>query len=168
MSRRLFGYLRVSKADRKGDTSLSIDAQRAAIEDYATTRGDVIVAWYVDEGISGKSTDRPGLQSMLTALAARPKQRDADGVVATKLDRLSRSRERAATARRQRTRQTPQLVARLLFGLARGLGLLELAGVVAHASTGTNAASSELRDLHGADLAGLDPRPRHDAAPAPT
>lgn len=91
MSRRLYGYLRVSKADRSRETSLSVDAQRTAILDHAERRGDTIVGWFVDDGATGANADRPGFQAMLVALATRPKQREADGIVAAKLDRLSRS-----------------------------------------------------------------------------
>jgi len=45
----------------------------------------------VDDGATGAHTDRTGFQAMLSALGVRPKQREADGIVAAKLDRLSRS-----------------------------------------------------------------------------
>ncbi|GGR28870.1 recombinase family protein [Agromyces mediolanus] len=91
MNRRVYGYLRVSKADRNRDTSLGIEAQQAKIERHAELKGWEVVGWFIDNGVSGKDTDRPGLQALLSALSARPKVREADGVVAAKLDRLSRS-----------------------------------------------------------------------------
>lgn len=91
MSRRLYGYLRVSKADRHRETSLSVDAQRTAILEHAQRKGDTVVGWFVDDGATGANTDREGFQAMLAALDIRPKQREADGIVAAKLDRLSRS-----------------------------------------------------------------------------
>lgn len=104
MSKRMLGYLRISRADRSRDTSLGIDAQREAILSAATVKGWEIVEWYVDDGASGKDTDRPGLQAALAVLRTR-KHRIADGLVAAKLDRLSRSvidfSSLLATSRRQ-------------------------------------------------------------------
>lgn len=87
---RMLGYLRVSKADRSKSDRLGLDAQRAAIVLAAFAKGWEIVDWYEDDGVSGKSTDRPGLQTALGMLA-RPRTRNVDGLVAAKLDRLSRS-----------------------------------------------------------------------------
>lgn len=86
---RLLAYLRVSKVSKRGER-LGLEAQRAAILSAAERNGWEIVGWYEDDGVSGKSTDRPGLQSALAALRSR-KGRVADGLVAAKLDRLSRS-----------------------------------------------------------------------------
>jgi DNA invertase Pin-like site-specific DNA recombinase len=46
-----------------------------------------LVGIVTDEGESGKSLDRPGLKSVLERIA----DRDVDGLVAAKLDRISRS-----------------------------------------------------------------------------
>lgn len=86
----MLGYLRVSKADRTKSERLGLDAQRAAIIAAADAKGWEIVGWYEDDGVSGKSTDRPGLQAAL-GLLARQRTRKVDGLVAAKLDRLSRS-----------------------------------------------------------------------------
>jgi len=67
-----------------------MEAQRTAITAAAERNGWEIVGWYEDDGVSGKSTDRPGLQGAL-GLLARRRTRTADGLVAAKLDRLSRS-----------------------------------------------------------------------------
>lgn len=87
---RFLAYLRVSKADKLREERLGLEAQRAAILAAAERNGWEIVGWYEDDGVSGKSTDRPGLQSALAALRSR-KNRVADGLVAAKLDRVSRS-----------------------------------------------------------------------------
>lgn len=90
MNKRVLGYVRVSKADRTRDTSLGIEAQRSAIIRAADAKGWTIVEWFEDDGLSGKDTNRPGLTAALAALR-RPGKRNADGLVAAKLDRLSRS-----------------------------------------------------------------------------
>ncbi len=86
----MLGYLRVSKADRSKSERLGLDSQRAAIVAAAQAKGWEIVGWYEDNGVSGKSTDRPGLQAAL-GLLARQRTRNVDGLVSAKLDRLSRS-----------------------------------------------------------------------------
>jgi DNA invertase Pin-like site-specific DNA recombinase len=87
MGQNMIGYLRVSKADRTREERLGITAQRAAITRTAEQRGWTITDWCMDNGISGKTMRRPGLQSALAQLKAG----EADGLVAAKLDRLSRS-----------------------------------------------------------------------------
>lgn len=85
----MIGYLRVS-TEEQANSGLGLEAQRETIQRYADAHGwDVI--WYVDEGLSAKSLDRPQLQAALTRLHVLPKRRDIDGIVVAKLDRLSRS-----------------------------------------------------------------------------
>ncbi len=83
----MIGYLRVS-TDEQAHSGLGLEAQRDTIQRYADSHGWDVV-WYVDEGISAKSLDRPQLQAALSRL--HPKKRDAAGLVVAKLDRLSRS-----------------------------------------------------------------------------
>jgi len=87
MGQNMIGYLRVSKADRTREERLGIDAQRAAIIRTAEQRGWTITSWCEDDGVSGKTMRRPGLRHALRQL----KSGEADGLVAAKLDRLSRS-----------------------------------------------------------------------------
>lgn len=83
----MIGYLRVS-TEEQTTSGLGLEAQRETITRYADAHGwDVI--WYEDAGLSAKSMDRPALQEALTRL--HPKNRDVDGIVVAKLDRLSRS-----------------------------------------------------------------------------
>lgn len=85
----MIGYLRVS-TEEQANSGLGLEAQRECIQRYTDAHGwDVI--WYVDEGLSAKSLDRPQLQAALTRLHVVPKRRDVDGIVVAKLDRLSRS-----------------------------------------------------------------------------
>ena len=52
------GYLRLSREDGDEESS-SITNQRAIISEWAGTNGFVITDWYVDDGYSGYSMDRP-------------------------------------------------------------------------------------------------------------
>lgn len=83
---RLVGYTRVSTREQV-DSGLGLEAQRATVEMAAALRGARIVSWQADEGISGSRTDRPGLLSALRLI----RDGEADGIIAAKLDRLSRS-----------------------------------------------------------------------------
>lgn len=79
---RLIAYARVSTGDQQ-----TIEAQVDKTCAFAGLHDHEIVNTFKDEGVSGKNTDRPGLQAVLEAL----KTQDVDGVIITKLDRLSRS-----------------------------------------------------------------------------
>lgn len=83
---RVVGYVRVS-TDQQADEGVSLDAQRAQLAAYATLYGLEIVEVIVDAGESAKSLARPGLARALAMLAAG----QADGLLVTKLDRLTRS-----------------------------------------------------------------------------
>ena len=58
-------YMRLSKDDERAGESLSIDNQRKILTDYVNGQGWTIYDEYVDDGISGVSFDRPGVQRML-------------------------------------------------------------------------------------------------------
>ena len=83
---RVLGYVRVSTTEQ-ANSGLGLAAQEATIRAECERRGWELLDVVADEGESGKSLDRPGLQSALTRIA----ERDADGLVAAKLDRISRS-----------------------------------------------------------------------------
>lgn len=78
-------YVRVS-TDEQAASGAGRDAQRERIAQEAERRGWT-VTWFVDDGYSGASKDRPALQEALDGLT--------DGtyemLVSAKLDRLSRS-----------------------------------------------------------------------------
>jgi DNA invertase Pin-like site-specific DNA recombinase len=82
----VLAYYRVS-TDEQGRTGHGLDAQRAAISKAAEARGWRVVAEEVDDGYSGKSLDRPGVQRAL----ARLENGGPKVLVVSKLDRLSRS-----------------------------------------------------------------------------
>lgn len=81
---RLVCYLRVSTT-RQGASGLGLEAQRAAVAQYATSIGCSIIAEYV-EVESGKKADRPQIAAALAAC----KLHRATLVIA-KLDRLARN-----------------------------------------------------------------------------
>ena len=84
---KLVGYLRVS-TDGQADDGYGLEVQRAAIDNWARGRGDRIVRWCSDEGVSGtvEAVDREGLSCVLVAIELR----QAEGVVVARLDRLAR------------------------------------------------------------------------------
>ncbi len=76
-------YARVSTLHRGQDAGLQLDELRAV----AAQRGWQVVGEYVDEGVSGTKTSRPGLDRMLADAQAGK----VDVVAVWKLDRLGRS-----------------------------------------------------------------------------
>ena len=82
----VFGYVRCSTAEQAASGN-GLAAQEAAIRAECERRGWTLLEVIRDEGESGKSLDRPGLSSALERIAAA----EATGLVAAKLDRLSRS-----------------------------------------------------------------------------
>ena len=82
------GYVRVSRVgSRKGESFISPDEQRAAIEAWARATGTTILEWHTDLDQSGGTLDRPGFGRAL----ARCRSGETGGIVAAKLDRLTRS-----------------------------------------------------------------------------
>jgi DNA invertase Pin-like site-specific DNA recombinase len=79
-------YLRVS-TDKQADTGVSLEAQQAKVEAYATLYDLDLVETIVDAGESAKSLNRPGLSRALDMLRTGK----ADALLVVKLDRLTRS-----------------------------------------------------------------------------
>lgn len=78
-------YVRVSTSGQ-AEEGASLESQKATLAAEAKRRGwdhDLVV----DEGLSAKNMNRPGLQSALE----RPDSGDADYLLAVRLDRVSRS-----------------------------------------------------------------------------
>lgn len=82
-------YARVS-SDRQ-DVDLSISAQLRALREYAAKNGYQVVREYVDEAVSGRSTDRPGFKAMI--VAARQEHPPFEAILVWKLSRFARNRE---------------------------------------------------------------------------
>jgi DNA invertase Pin-like site-specific DNA recombinase len=83
---RAVGYTRVS-TDEQAKEGVSLAAQDAKLNAYAQLYNLQLIAIESDEGVSAKSLDRDGLKRSL----ARIDRGECDGLLITKLDRLSRS-----------------------------------------------------------------------------
>lgn len=83
---RAVAYIRVS-TDKQADAGVSLDAQRAKIEAYATLYDLDVVEVITDAGVSAKTLERDGLNRAL----ARLDTGEADALIVVKLDRLTRS-----------------------------------------------------------------------------
>lgn len=85
---RLLGYIRVSRVgDREGESFRSPDQQREAITAYAKAQGHEVTWLDPDLDESGSKLDRPAMQAALALL----REGKADGIIAARLDRLTRS-----------------------------------------------------------------------------
>ena len=87
-------YLRVSTDEQH----LGPEAQRAAIEAWATREGVTVVAWHTDAGVSGAAeiARRPGLVAAIAAL----REHGAGVLIVAKRDRLARDVMAAAMIER--------------------------------------------------------------------
>jgi DNA invertase Pin-like site-specific DNA recombinase len=110
-------YLRVSTEDQK----LGPEAQRAAIESWATREGVTIKAWHLDQGVSGGAEldQRPALAAALASLG----EHRAGQLVVAKRDRLARDVVIAATIERAAGRVGARVVA--ADGVGNGEGAAE-------------------------------------------
>jgi len=81
------GYVRVSTSEQ-ADKGVSLDAQRHRLQAYCEAHGLALLRIETDAGVSARrTTNRPALQRALRSLA----KGEASGLVAVKLDRLSRT-----------------------------------------------------------------------------
>lgn len=79
-------YMRVSTPDQAGADHFGLTAQRQAINDFAAREGFAIIDWFSDEGVSGGTLDRPGLNALLN----RAKNPPVEVVLIAKMDRIAR------------------------------------------------------------------------------
>lgn len=106
---RLIAVIRVSRrAGREGSSFLSPKEQREEIKRYAKRMGYQIVAW-VDEtdSVSGKTTERRGLQSATEAVFAG----QADGIIVAKIDRFARNLVEGLTAVKKLHKKNKRFIA---------------------------------------------------------
>jgi DNA invertase Pin-like site-specific DNA recombinase len=83
---RAVAYIRVS-TEKQADKGVSLDAQRAKVEQYAELYDLELLEVVIDAGVSAKTLDRSGLQKALGMLKAG----QAEALLVAKLDRLTRS-----------------------------------------------------------------------------
>jgi DNA invertase Pin-like site-specific DNA recombinase len=83
---RLIAYCRVSSTGQAAN-GISLAEQETRVRQYARAHGCALVGVEVDRGASGRTTRRPALQRALRRLKAG----EAAGLVAVRLDRISRS-----------------------------------------------------------------------------
>ena len=86
MSISMIAYVRVS-TDKQAEEGMSIAAQSEQIAKYAALYDLEIIDTIIDDGYSASNLDRPGLKRVFGMLDASI----AQGVIITKLDRLTRS-----------------------------------------------------------------------------
>lgn len=84
--KRAAAYLRVSTDNQAMEDSYGLPAQEEAILAYARNQGIEVVAFFVDDGHSGATLDRPGLQQMLKESSLKK----FDVVLVAKMDRIAR------------------------------------------------------------------------------
>jgi DNA invertase Pin-like site-specific DNA recombinase len=82
------GYVRVSRVgDRSGESYISPDVQRAAIERWSETSHNAVVIFEPEENQSGGTMDRPIFNRILASI----RRGEYRGIVVWKLDRFSRT-----------------------------------------------------------------------------
>lgn len=79
-------YLRVSTEGQCGDDRFGIPTQREAVKEYAQAQGITIISFYEDDGESGASLDRPGLQQLMRDSS----EGNFNKVLVYKMDRVAR------------------------------------------------------------------------------
>ncbi len=79
-------YLRVSTDAQAGEDRYGLPAQREAIQGYAKSKEIEVLSWYEDEGFSGATLERPGLQQLI----ADTGEKAFDIVLVAKMDRIAR------------------------------------------------------------------------------
>lgn len=80
-------YIRISKEDEKLGESVSVQNQRLILEQYAKGCGWEQYEYYIDEGFSGTSFDRPAFQRMLQKI----RERKIQAVIVKDLSRFGRN-----------------------------------------------------------------------------
>ena len=86
LTKTAIGYVRVSTQEQATE-GVSLDTQRDKLRSYCKSNGIRLVDIVSDEGISGSTLERPGLQAALRMI----RRGRANTLIVAKLDRLSRS-----------------------------------------------------------------------------
>jgi len=82
---RFFSYCRASTGDQK----ITLDDQTDKIKNFCNYKGYELVENFIDSGVSGSTNakERPEMKKLLDRLV----KKEADGLICSKIDRLSRS-----------------------------------------------------------------------------
>lgn len=83
---RTAGYLRVSTENQAEEDRFGLPDQRTAVEAFARNQRLELVDWYVDDGVSGSTLERPQLQRLLNDA----RKSAFEMVLVAKMDRLAR------------------------------------------------------------------------------
>ena len=83
---RFAAYIRISSDNQIGN--YSVDAQKRAIKTWVSAQKGILVKVYVDEGHSGRTSERPAFQRM----RRDARKRKFDALVVHKFDRFARNR----------------------------------------------------------------------------
>ena len=59
-------YTRLSRDDERTGESVSIENQKEMLTRYVHEQGWNLISTYVDDGVSGTTFDRPGLNEMIS------------------------------------------------------------------------------------------------------
>ena len=83
---KVIGYVRVSTEEQVRE-GVSLEAQEEKIKAYCIVKDWELESIYRDEGISGKTLDRPGIQEALRLI----ERKEVEALIVYKIDRLTRS-----------------------------------------------------------------------------
>jgi site-specific DNA recombinase len=122
---RAIAYLRVSTTEQANGP----EAQRAAVEAWATGRGIEVCAWHEDRGVSGAAPadERPGLLAAFAALV----EHGAGCLVVAKRDRVARDVVVAAVVERLAAQHGASLVSADGAGNGEGAEAELMRGILA-------------------------------------
>jgi site-specific DNA recombinase len=81
-----FVYIRVS-TDEQATEGYSLDNQKRACREYAVNKGYHVKGFFIDDGKSGRTANRPEFQEMLGKL----KEKEAECIIIYKIDRFARN-----------------------------------------------------------------------------
>ena len=80
-------YCRLSREDDREGESVSIENQKAILEKHAIKKGLSNLKYYIDDGVSGSTFDRPAVRELLADVTARK----VDVIIVKDLSRFGRS-----------------------------------------------------------------------------
>ncbi len=100
-------YCRLSKDDGTNNESMSISTQKTMLIDYAKCNGFLNCQFYVDDGISGTTFEREGLQAMLVEV----EKGNIGTIIVKDMSRLGRNYVQMGMLREQLRRANVRLIA---------------------------------------------------------